>query len=305
MSENKLSEVTRGNTGPSHYSKNWCFTSFDINPPIYDEESMTYLCYGAEVCPTTKKRHWQCFVQFLKKKQLTAVKKIFGSKVHFETARGTIADNQRYCSKEGKYIEFGKPIKRGQRTDLEAATELAKAGKITEIPLTLLVRYHRGFEYIRSKFTVEKKRDYLQVYLFYGISGSGKSYAAHTLAEKINKDYYRKPNGIWFDGYDQQEVCVMDEFDETAARPAEILKWLDIYPLKVPIKGGFVAWNPKIIILTQVNRIEQWNVDRKDGRNYTAEFIRRITQIYIDRDHANTNKIIDTLYIKNIIYSYL
>jgi len=37
---------------------------------------------------------------------------------HIEKMKGNFAQNEKYCSKEGKLIEFGERPKQGKRTDL-------------------------------------------------------------------------------------------------------------------------------------------------------------------------------------------
>lgn len=62
---------------------------------------------------------------------------------------GTDADNQRYCSKDGAFEEFGAPIVRGQRSDLESAAQLLRENQgsmsvlAREMP-SVFIRHHRG-----------------------------------------------------------------------------------------------------------------------------------------------------------------
>ncbi len=65
-------------------SRNWCFTDFDLLDlsEIYNThiDIIRYICWGKEICPKTKKKHNQGWVQFLNKKTMGGVKRVFGTK---------------------------------------------------------------------------------------------------------------------------------------------------------------------------------------------------------------------------------
>jgi hypothetical protein len=97
----------------------WCFTVFQ-----YDEETekklkslypdtVDYLCYGHEVCPTTGKAHLQGYIKFTNKKRFNQVKKLFNVPPHIEKCKGTPHQNFIYCGKEDKNpVELGtRPFK--------------------------------------------------------------------------------------------------------------------------------------------------------------------------------------------------
>lgn len=90
-------------------AKNWCMTSYEFIDPadLYDSTTMAYIVSGLEVCPTTQRNHYQAFVQMRKKHRMSALKKHFGSAVHFEEMRGTAEEAAIYCKKDGNYQERG------------------------------------------------------------------------------------------------------------------------------------------------------------------------------------------------------
>lgn len=55
---------------------------------------------------------------------------------------------------------------------------------------------------------------------------------------------------LWFDGYLGESVAVFDDFRPWWCRFDYLLALLDRYPIRVPVKGGFVNWIPEIIIIT-------------------------------------------------------
>lgn len=85
--------------------RHWCFTSFEIQAPVYSSEIMTKLMYQKERCPTSGTIHWQGFVTMKMKCTLKKMKELFGDRVHFEGCRGNYESNVRYCSKSESCIE--------------------------------------------------------------------------------------------------------------------------------------------------------------------------------------------------------
>ena len=58
-------------------SRNWCFTDFELLnfEQIYEENKdlIRYICVGNEICPKTKKKHKQGWIQFINKKRMNGV----------------------------------------------------------------------------------------------------------------------------------------------------------------------------------------------------------------------------------------
>lgn len=261
-----------GNTSPRTYAKNWCLTIFEDNPVKFDEKEMQFLIYQREKCPTTEKKHYQTYIQFKTKKYFTTIKKLYPN-AHIEVARGSPQDNIDYCSKEETRIEkttmFGTSITQGTRTDLKLAYKLAAEGKFGEIDEGTAIKYSKGLKWIFEIKSKPSQREHLKIIALIGESGSGKSYLAH----KLYPEAYCKPSGPWFDGYTGEKVAIFDEIDCVNTNIDEFLRWIDIYPLRVPIKGGFVSWNVDLIIITKIRPPKEWYPGR-----YT-EVERRITRV--------------------------
>lgn len=89
----------------------------DYIPPF--TEDMQYLAYELEHEEEEKKTtHWQGWVYFKNAQTLKGCKKKLDcQKAHLEIMRGTPEQNNKYCSKEGKLVEFGQKPKNlgGQR----------------------------------------------------------------------------------------------------------------------------------------------------------------------------------------------
>lgn len=257
-------------------SKNWAFTSFEEKEPAFNDSVHRYMIYQQELCPETKKLHWQGFVIMDKRVRMTTVKDSLGSKsIHVEQCKGSAEQNREYCtkskSKVGEAKEFGHCPKHGERIDLQKAGELAIEGKYREIPFGTYIRYNKGLEKLANLHNRPKKRENLKVYVFWGESGCGKSYNAH---KDAGEDFYSKPNGPWWDGYTGEKNVIFDEFEPDECKLSEILKWMDVYPLSLPVKGGFVpAMYENLWITAHKNPLNWYSSDR------TPEIMRRITEI--------------------------
>lgn len=257
-------------------SKNWSFTSFEEKEPQFNESVHRYMIYQKELSPETKKVHWQGFLIMNTRVRMSTVKKSLSSNtVHLEVSKGSAEQNKEYCSKSkskiGETKEFGTCPKNGERIDLQKAGELAIEGKFKDIAFGTYIRYNKGLEKLAALHNAPKKRENLKVHVFYGKSGCGKSYKAF---EDAGEDCYVKPDGHWWDGYLGQKNVIIDDFDPEEHKISEILKWMDVYPLSVPIKGGFVTAKYENLWITSHYSPEKWyNAER------TPEVMRRITEV--------------------------
>lgn len=106
-------------------ARNWCFTHFGEKEELENvKEHCTYLIFQKERCPTTKKEHFQGYVEFKENLRLGEVKKRFNiSSLHLEPRRGTQEQAINYCKKEDTKVEgpfiFGKVKEQGKRSDID------------------------------------------------------------------------------------------------------------------------------------------------------------------------------------------
>jgi len=91
---------------------NWCFT---INNYTAEEtadleswltKGVTYIAYGKEL-GEKKTPHLQGFLHCQKKQRLSFCKGL-NAKAHWEPMRGSLLQNEKYCSKQSELIELGK-----------------------------------------------------------------------------------------------------------------------------------------------------------------------------------------------------
>lgn len=119
---------------PRYQANYWCFTDFEktLVDKLKNDNNVRYIHWQLEECPTTKKQHYQGFVQLIKKQTMKTMKQIC-PKAHWEMTKGSEAQNMAYTSKgytkiEGPF-EHGVRETQGARTDLKMiATEIKEKG---------------------------------------------------------------------------------------------------------------------------------------------------------------------------------
>lgn len=223
------------------------------NPTDEDREYLKqvtckYLCWGEEICPTTGREHLQGLIVFENQRSFEAVRKtIFQSKHHIEAARSTEA-LIKYNKKDGKFFETGVQPKQGERTDLIEQFERVRNGA-TDRELWIadpasMVRYHKAFKAARLDM-MEHRTERPIVAWLWGGTGTGKTSAAMNLGRSV----YIKDGTQWWDGYVQQDIILIDDFDGKWPF-RDLLRLLDAYPYQGQVKGAYVKINSPMIVIT-------------------------------------------------------
>lgn len=278
--------------------RDWCFT---LNN--YTEEHLAlletlskkalYLCYGKEVAPTTGTPHLQGYIYFKDTKTFSALKKKLPDGTHIERAEGNAQQNKVYCSKEGKFTEYGECPKQGKRNDISDIKEAVAQGKNMNQIIDIATNYQalKTAELI-LKYRERKRNWKPSVHWFYGPTGTGKTRKAYELCENP----YRKTNrsGKWWDGYDAHSHVIIDDIkDDSREMYEDLLELLDRYDVRVEHKGGsrqFLA--TKIIVTSAEHPYELFK-----RFHQAKELLRRIDEItYIpneDDDPDNVEEILD------------
>ena len=248
-------------------ARRFTFTSFLVYfynnmDVIFAEKthSIRYVVVQGETSPTTGRLHFQGYIEFLKPKTFTSVKKMFGDNtLHVEVAKADAKLNKDYCTKtESSHPDYppkelGVPAKskQGTRTDLKPAINLIKAGaSLTEVAETCpaeYIKFHRGFKALQLEVQKKSMNSYnsdMQVHVLWGEPGAGKNrwiYAKHGPENCFTPIW----NGSkwWFDGYSDQKILVINEF-YGQCRTSILQELLDKYVRRWESKGGSVqsAW---------------------------------------------------------------
>ena len=173
---------------------------------------------------------------------------------------------------------YGEPPSQGKRTDLVGLKRRLDAGATfselidDEEMFVTLSQYPKAVGmYQMAK--VKPRQEKTQVLVLYGQAGRGKSY----YWKRNYPDAYVKPVGEWWDGYEQQETVVLDDF-QGGLLFGFLLHLLDRYPLLVQVKGGTRVFNSKTIIITSNFAPCEWYTDATK-HNYAA-LERRLDTIY-------------------------
>jgi len=248
-----------GNSRPTPaLSKRWCFT---VNNYDDDDEFLikamptVFLIYGKEVGESGTP-HLQGFCTFSNPQRLSAMKKRHPS-CHWEMARGTSAQNIKYCSKDGTVFERGvRPADalrtgnaKGGAAQLQRfadALSAARRGDFDAIPADLYTRYrHTWHMEAKEHVPMPQDLDHMPGIWIHGDAGFGKS----RLARYLWPLAYKKLQNKWWDGYKSEPAVILDDFDfKDLAHHLKI--WADRYSFTAEIKGGALNIRPDRFIIT-------------------------------------------------------
>lgn len=265
----------------------WVYTLNNPTHPIeFNSDTMVYHCYGEEKGESGT-LHYQGFIIFKNRKRLSFLKE-FNPRCHWEPAKGTNQQASDYCKKDGKWKEDGvlpdEPHKKGGKANQDkwrAISDYAKLGqldKIDEEHPKIFVGHYRTLKQMRLDNSPKlKDLDTIENIWYFGESGAGKSLKART----DNPEYYPKPCNKWWDGYQLQDVVIIDDFDKNHHVLGHHLKiWGDRYPYTAETKGGGLHIRPKKVIITSQYQIDDIWEDAE-----TREAIhRRFKSIHVKRE---------------------
>lgn len=284
-------------------SRNFCFTwnnYSDASIQVLTELECKYLCYGKEVGESGTP-HLQGVVVFANAvSHKSVIKKLKGA--HVEPCKGSIEQNETYCKKDGDWIERGsKPMNQMEKGEkgkeyYQEILDLARADRIHEIdPQAQLVH---GLALRRERDEASKKRkfeDTEETHLwYYGESGTGKSRKARI----DHPEAYLKMCNKWWDGYEDEETVLVEDFDKKHEVMCHHLKlWADRYPFLAEYKGGAKKIRPKLIIVTSnYHPSEIWS-DSKDLEPIKRRF--KIVRFGVCPPYSEASPFVDPFYPMN------
>jgi len=322
----KLSRAPNARVASSH---SWVFTT---NNPLPEWIHMLHQCvdtYGGivkyiifqgETAPATGTPHLQGFLQTHRKMSLKQVKDALGDAVGHLIASVDVKAAIKYCQKDDSYNPLVCPRYErgthhpfaGTRLGFELMVEMARTGHdINSIfldPQTAgsAVRYPGGLKAMSFAYTSSlRRRKPVQCWIFYGASGSGKSFAARLCLQaevpprvdgggmeagpRMGTSYWEAPasGGSVCDmrGYNGQECVLFDDF-EPKRLPFDSFKCLtdEDYTGDVIVPYGQVKWLARHIIFTTNVHPSNWYA--QDTVHTRQSIFRRFTRIvHWEGDH--------------------
>jgi hypothetical protein len=254
------------------YQKAWCFTL--AHPTSRDEQDILdwihgryktmvkYAIIGKENGTQGEFEHLQGYVHFITKWGMWQVRALLGSKAHWEPAKGTPKQNEKYCEKEGNVIcrlGFDKTQKEKEKQDqhnywnsvVRDAQQMSAEEFAQTWPKEWLIR--RG-AVERLMLDASKKRmkvwpgqlQHKNVWLW-GQPGIGKSRWAHL--QETDGETLKKNCNRWWDGMDVRSVrkVIIEDFPcaPQGDMHAYYLKiWGDRYNFTGEVKNSALCIDP-------------------------------------------------------------
>lgn len=298
-------------------SRGWCFT---LNNYTDDEIAIAkaiecdYIVFGREVGEEEKTPHLQGFIHWANARTGISCRKIFANRAHWAKQMGSFAEASSYCKKGNQpkaeweelrsqgpnygrnkdVFEKGVDCEQGKRTDLEEAIKMIQEGApmsaIAEYAPSTFVKCQKGLVALKAALIKDRDPNDPPIVVWrWGLAGVGKTRGPL----EAHKSYYIKDGTSWWDGYEQQEAIIIDDFDGKWPY-RDLLRVLDRNPYQGQFKGGYVKINSKYIYITCEHPPEFfWGpsamMPRPDGsphaQNELDQILRRITRI----EHINAN----------------
>lgn len=247
-----MSETTTTHTHEkidSFKTRNWVVTNWNMNcEEVYErhKDKIRYIAWGNEICPSTHRPHQQTFVCFYNLlssyKNVAALFTLKESDIWVRCGkmRGSLKQNEVYCSKEDTLHELGDKPSQGQRGDLDAIRDQIMEGQtpdqICEFDPWAYHKFGRTMEKLRYIYLRKQYRKWdTQVIWLHGPTATGKSDFLFRDYDPLNS-YDKVLDEEFWDGYDGHETVLFDEFRGQIPY-SYLLRLCDKHPLHVKVKG--------------------------------------------------------------------
>jgi hypothetical protein len=264
----------------------WMFTSYAVNDFVLpyinvdtEDGKMKYLRYcnvQLEVCPETKRKHWQGYAEFSRSVRMGHLKRIFGDPaMHFDVRYGTQEEAIAYVEKEESRHRSNTRIVVGVKTPgqgrkfgldekpLDLAIELIMEGKkVKSLAMEhpkVLVLHGRGLDRLEKEVRAPAPMRSVKTIVHYGDSGAGKTrtvWDAHP-REQIFRVPLPRGNDVWWTGYSGEPIILIDDMVHKF-QYKQLLSLLDDYPLDLEVKGDHVRAEWNTVYICDVRPPRDW-----------------------------------------------
>jgi hypothetical protein len=243
-----------------------------------------FIIWGKEIAPSTRTPHLQGYVEFTAKRTPRQVHDVVGQRAWVEPRRGTQEQAIQYCKKEGDFTEFGtastgvRPAAKKKMTMTEMAEYEKENGLAALAESALSHSDFKGY-FFRRQFIIKPTAEFRKVDVkwFFGATGTGKTRCAMHEIKESGMDVFVKMGGTWFDGYQGEEVILMDDLRENDVDFNVLLRLTGGYSGRYPVKGSSVVIHPKVVYITAPSRPH--SIFRTSDNDSIAQLERRITDI--------------------------
>eukprot|EP00873_Tetraselmis_striata_P044649 jgi/Tetstr1/464913/TSEL_009647.t1 len=207
--------------------------------------------------------------------------------------RGTLRQNDAYCSKEDVYNHVGLKPYPGARRDIEAVKDEILAGNITSDEVCLANpefhhKYGRTLDRIEAIALRKRFRTEMTKGIWYtGPTASGKS---HKVFDGFDPDthYVKNLNEEWWDGYKGHPVVIFNEF-RGQIKFSELLDLVDKWPKTVKWRNReavpFLAKEIRIASIKPPEHVFARIVENEEEP--WGQFQRRFTVINLRKRKSN------------------
>lgn len=245
--------------------RNSCMACYTEPKP--NMEFINYICWQREICPDTKRIHWQTYVEFKDKFTVKKCQSYVGViDCHLATRAGKPEEAKAYCCKsesrdiDALFIEFGKMQKTGQgnRSDIIDLCERIKNNGIIED--FEYFKYSKNITDLKAIMNQTKTNEFriVSTCVIIGVPECGKTsliYKKHGFENCYKLDM--SSSECWFDGYHQESILIIDDFYGWI-KYGQLLNILDGFPLKLQIKHNHTYANWTKVYITSNAPMHEW-----------------------------------------------
>ena len=235
-------------------------------PPTQTQQALCrFIAFQQEVCPRTQRDHLQGYIELYNAMSMRALSRIIPGRPHLEHRRGTSLQAYNYTQKDRTRKPGTSSYEAGTRARVNAQHVNAVAAIVGGASLvsvahshpTEFVRSYRGLNALRDHLVT--KRDWpMDVHIYYGPTGTGKTYMAnHEFPDTYTVPWPEK-GGWWWPGYDGQHTVILDEFAHQITR-TRLMVLMDQYACTVQYKGGNRQFTSKVLVITtNLDPLTEW-----------------------------------------------
>lgn len=216
-----------------------------------------------------KTEHYHIYINFKIPWRFKRIQTLF-PRAHIEPARKETLACARYVAKEGFYMIFGNIP--DPKTDKNSRTQTQKAKDLERTQIVENIRKGKlRFQDLTSEQLLDTKlvkavkeaiaiapgpkRPEIYTCVFVSPTGWGKSYSVWDTFKNVAQVEFGGTQEWFIDA--EQEIMLFDEFCGQV-RVQKMLRYLDMYPISLPIKGGHRPCYWKLIFICSNTPPQEW-----------------------------------------------